>query len=1217
MPARRTAAWLLLWVCVAAGCAPHIAPPPPTAEPAPPAADSLATSEPAPPESLALADSLVVVDSLAADTSEVVVAEPPAEPPEKPADPWRLIGEQIKGTREGVIEIDRPYIRHGELVISARSGIWYAEEDRAELHDEVEIRDTVRVMHARQAFYQRSSSLLIMEGDVDGEGLSGAVILEEEGRTLSANWLRYDIPDSVMHAGGDLKMTVTDDSVDVFGDEMHFDRRAHLATVVSSGTRRPHLVRAGSGTDSPFEMEADTLRFHTDDLVSEAFGDVVFTRGSVAGTCERAVYSTAQDHVVLSGHPHVGDADGWVTGETMVVSLREGFADKLIVRGGARTEYFPPERPGEVHFAVGDSLTAFLDAGGIRSALVEGRAAALYLPATRDREQRVGLNWTRGQRLRLLMGASEVRRVQFEGEVTGRYVLPSAARPDSVSGPDTWLAADTVVAGGLDSLQAPDTVAVAAPEAPDSLAAIRQLARRGTLEPGDSLLIALGFDPRETVAYRGERLDFDVATDQLAISENGQVIYRGMELHANEIVFDTPRDLIIARGEPVLKDKDSEVHGTEMTFRIDTRKGLVFQGRSEFEGGYYRGDRIKRVEDRTFFVSGGDFSSCDLEETHFHMHASKMKIIAGKRVVGKPVVLYIGNIPIFIIPFAAFPIERGRRSGLLVPDIEIGLDTSRGRFIRNLGYYLSPNDYVDALLWLDYYERDPRITFNGRFRYNLRYVLNGNFEGSYTKQDYDGVRTDRWLVRVAHDQVLGNRFNLKVSGNFQSDKDYGGDRNFDTGVDDRLTRTLRSTLSLNKSWSIGSLSLAMDRTENLDEGTSILRIVQDAPVVRMSINSFPLGVKPDDRGRGGRLGFLANTYLQSDARYVNVYRKDWEETVDANQAAGLNTSLSDRRRILGGLNITPSLRFSAAWAQRDDAGRRNRTGATWSAGLSGSGTVYGTFFPRIGTLEGLRHVLEMSAGYSYRPEIPSIEGFPNVGGISLGSSKASAVSLRMTQRLHLKWLSGEKAVKKENLLIWTTSTGYDFLARDRDREPWADMSHNLRLDPGKTVRSELSLVHDLQEWRRRRLQLRTTMHLKGGGGAAIPTDANGVYGGFGDPGESDYASPGARQGIGSLTGPWSLTATHVFGLARGWDSHSSSINLATDLSLTRSWRFKYSLYYDLVEDRVSSQGYTLYRDLHCWEMRLERRSSGGRSSYYLRINVKDLPDLKYERSQGR
>jgi lipopolysaccharide export system protein LptA len=1158
------------------------------------------------------------------------------------SEPWHLAGASLAGSLEGPTEIDSLEIRHGALWIRARRGVWQPTTQVVDLEGPLEIRDSLRVLQARRGRYHRTSSRLELEEDVRGEGpegrffadrlthdrvrreltLSGFVRLIEGARRLQSQWLRYTLDDSVATAGDDLRLQDEADSLEVEGRHLHYDRRAGRMTVVGSADRRPRMTRLTPDAGASLVVEADTLRLQTGSRTGDAEGRVVLRYGEGEGTCARLRWLPAQDRAWLLGSPEIHERTGSLRGDTMSVALRAGRAERVNVWRRAVSEYRPLEHPGETHFAVGDTLTAFLAEGAIQSVVLEGRAQALYLPSAADRRGGVGLNWTRGRRLRLGFAGRGVERVQFEGEVSGRYLLPLASAADTTRAAGS--AADSTGPGGYD---------------PSVLSALRARAGEGDCDPPDSLLARLPFNPAETVRYQGQRLEFAVADERIWIAGTAKVGYQDMELESEEVVFNAPRDLVVASGEPVLRDRDNEVRGERMTYRIDNRQGLVFRGRSSMGTGHYRGERVKRVEPRALFVRNGEYTTCDADTAHFHFLAPAMKVIPQQKVIARPVILFLGRIPVLAIPYAVFPTRRGRQSGILTPGVEFGFDTSRGRFLNNVGYYWAPNDYADGLFWLDYYEREPRVTLNTRLRYRLRYALDGSVEASYTRQTAAaGQQRRRWLLRVSHDQVLGERFSLKASSHFQSDKDYGADRDFGASVDERINQTLRSQIGLNKAWSGASLSLVADRTENLPSETCPGGSVeQTVPSLGFSLNTLPLGVKPDARGRGGRWSWLASTYVRGDLRFRSTYRRACAAcdtggcTVvrATNQGAGVNLSLSDKRQVLGAISVTPSATATAAWAARDPKGRTNLAGATWGAGLAAGTTVYGTFLPRLGPWEGLRHVVDFRASYSYRPEKESLRGFPDVSGVSLGSARSSTASLSCNQRFHVKWRRGEKTIKQENLFTWSVSTAYDFLAREKARagqtpKPWSRISHAMRLQPGSALGSDLSLSHDPERWRHDyNLSLRTTLRLKGGEGArdaapAPESDAFEGHGGFGDPAGSAGTGPERSQPAAAAAGPWQMTLTHALSRSRTGDQHSaqSSANLSLSLAPTAGWRLQYSVYYDLTDKEVTSQGYTLSRDLHCWQAFLERRASGGRSAYYFRISVKDLPDIKYERRRG-
>ena len=69
-----------------------------------------------------------------------------------------------------------------------------------------------------------------------------------------------------------------------------------------------------------------------------------------------------------------------------------------------------------------------------------------------------------------------------------------------------------------------------------------------------------------------------------------------------------------------------------------------------------------------------------------------------------------------------------------------------------------------------------------------------------------------------------------------------------------------------------------------------------------------------------------------------------------------------------------------------------------------------------------------------------------------------------------------------------------------------------------------------------------------------------------------------------------------------WMSSNSTIKL------TEAWKIQYNARFDLIEQSLVSHTFSIYRDLHCWEMSLNWTPNGYASGLYLRINVKS-PNL--------
>jgi len=78
------------------------------------------------------------------------------------------------------------------------------------------------------------------------------------------------------------------------------------------------------------------------------------------------------------------------------------------------------------------------------------------------------------------------------------------------------------------------------------------------------------------------------------------------------------------------------------------------------------------------------------------------------------------------------------------------------------------------------------------------------------------------------------------------------------------------------------------------------------------------------------------------------------------------------------------------------------------------------------------------------------------------------------------------------------------------------------------------------------------------------------------------------------------------------------MNTNTTLQATQNWRIQHNARMDLVNQSLVSQSFSIYRDLHCWEMSVSWTPGGYGQGIYLRINVKSpsLQDLKFEEKGG-
>ncbi len=1165
------------------------------------------------------------------------------------SEPWFIEGESLHGTSQSGTELRVPHITHGVLDIRARAGHMSPDREILSLRDSVVIADTARTLMSNEGIYRRTPRLLDMAGDVRGEGpegdfrctdltwdrLSGRLILRGEpvltelDRVLESARIEYDTESRRGLALGRVRILLLPDSVRAFGERCDYDDRSGRSVL----TGEPRLVVPG-GADAPeMVVRADTLVLHELDRSGEAIGSVHIVRGDLRTRSRRAQFRLEQNRIDLTGEPVAWDLDGDIRADTMSVRVRERKADQLRAWGSVRVRYEPRDKAGERNLIFGDTLTAGLSGGALTGMKVYGRAQSLYLPAIRDVLTGSGRNLSQAREIHVFLREGQAQWVDLIGKASGTYLYPSDATRRRLREPAIL---DSIVPAWV---REPAPARDPGAEPPPLSEFLQAFVRERSLAFPDS---GGSFDQlfNERVEYEADTIRFFVPEDRIRLQGNGGLRYRESTLKSGRIDYDAERRLVLAFEKPELSDGQSTVTGVKMTYRTDEQEGIVYRGRTEFDGAWYWGREVKKLPGNELLVKRGDYTTCDLDSApHYHFSSGRMKLIQKDKAVARPVVLYIKRIPVLALPYYIFPLRKGRHSGITMPEMEVGFNRNAGRFVRNLGYYLALSDYMDARAWFDYYERGPRYYLNGEYRYRVRYLLDGNVDASWLRETNDyGGRSRGWSLQSAHSQTLGKNATAKVSTNFTTSQTFRGDQNFGAGIDERLNRKLKSSLELRKGWSRTSFSAGATRTEYLDETTgSGVKMQVDGPYADFTLNTGALGRAPDASGRSGHWAALSSVSYGTNFRYRTTYERRFNGKRTTGRAFQQNVSLSDNRRLGPFLRLSPSLNASWALFGRDNQGRGNQVGASWSFGTSASNTLYGTYLFPAGPLAGLRHIVEPSVSWGFSPELKSLTyadpadstgqrrlaRFPSVGGISLSGTKRSALSLSVSQRVHAKWKLGSRVVKQENLLTFTTSSSYDFLAKSvpgqRTRR-FSSISNSLRFRPWSSFETSASVSHDPYRRVPLSFSIRTdatiTAATFAGSRDSVGTSEQ-TYGEFGSVANQGPASSQRRFPASPATSnlTWSSQIIHSYSTTRGVSTPTKSLTLNLTISFrpTAKWRCDGSVYADVREREVISHSFSLNRDLHCWELRFNHRTVGGRSEYFFHVGIRQLPEVKYER----
>ncbi|UCF64651.1 MAG: LPS-assembly protein LptD [bacterium] len=791
------------------------------------------------------------------------------------------------------------------------------------------------------------------------------------------------------------------------------------------------------------------------------------------------------------------------------------------------------------------------------------------------------------------------------------------------------------------------------------------------------------------VKYTAENISFSVDGKKSYLRRNVRIEYQSMQLEAGEVFIDWENNFMRATGIvdstdslgnsiysqlPVFQEGGNQpIHGIELEYNFKTQRGKVRRGRTEMPPGYYEGEAIKKLGQKTLLVKDGYFTSCDsIEDPHFYYKSYQMRIITGKRAMAKPIIMYIADVPILAIPFGVFPMERGRRSGLIIP--KFSNSSYGGNSLRDFGYYWAASDYWDATLLMNFFERTG-VTYEGELRYNKRYKFNGNVNAKYAPKDVTtGQKVQRWSVDFAHSHILNETTNFNARGSFVSDQQFL--QQYSHNQNDRLNQVLTTDATFSKRWpsSKNSFNASVSRTENLQSGNI------DYTLPRLSFshtqsNIFNFDAKKSVKRKWYHdITYAYNSNFVSSG-YKRVEERDSVEIIRRDQSYGWQhrAGLAFNSKILKYFKYNQNIQFEELWVPRyldysfdeatnsvvADTINEFRARHTFNMNLGASTTIYGLFELPLIPLQSIRHKMDPNISFTFSPDFTKsgygyVQTFTDTlgrptrpydrfaanafGGTPTSDSRRMNISVaNLFQGKMIR--DGEE--KKIDLFNLNFGTSHNFIA---DSLKWSNLNTSMRASASKDLDFSVSANHSFYKptgsgrgnrneyvWsdgfalpRLLNVQMNARFHLappppdqekSAQPDTTLQSDSDSLE-------IVDNTTDAITEGLKKFNLPWDLTTNFTYSIDKNDVNNTRKrfdMNVAARLEITRNWRIQYSASINLKDKILNYQSFNIYRDLHCWEMSFAwGPNPQGYSFFTFEIHIKEpaLRDIKMTKSSG-
>ncbi|TDQ76988.1 putative LPS assembly protein LptD [Sphingobacterium yanglingense] len=782
--------------------------------------------------------------------------------------------------------------------------------------------------------------------------------------------------------------------------------------------------------------------------------------------------------------------------------------------------------------------------------------------------------------------------------------------------------------------------------------------------------------------YKGAKVkyqDFELSADYIRLDRNTNVLFAsGMMDHNGKYV-----------GRPVvLFPNDSPKAVDSLRYNYKSQEGKTFGIMTEVDGGFIQAKILRKNLYDEMSIFKGLYSTCDLPEphTHFGIHITK-GLVTDKQIIAGPSYLVVQNIPLKFIalPFAFFPKQDKKSSGFLFPSF--GDDVARGFGLRDMGWYLTFNDYWDSEIRGSFYSKgswDASVRTN----YLVNYKYSGGFNIRYasTKVGTEGASNYgsnkdfnvTWNHTQRQEANPGTSFSASVNfGTASYFQNTGANSTYDYN---QLTRNnMSSSISYGKVFADGKVNFTSSLSHRQDMASG--KVDLELPTFALNVSTFNPFDSKDRVGEQkwyqritvgysmqGRNSISTGDSVLFTKQALKQFTNGFQHNIPVSLSLNafkyfqFNTSMNYTERwYLQTIRKGIDNEINGYIDTRDTvSGFRRAYDYSFSTGLSTK--VYGRY-PKMGKIDAIRHVVTPSINFNYRPDFSdpkfgfyksyidqngrlseySIFDGAIFGGPSAGKSMGIGFSVdnNIEAKIRTENDTTGKGFKKIPILQGLTFSGnYNFAADSLKLSTISFSGRTTIFNEKINLNFNGSLDPYQLDYAGRRID---KFAIENGKLARLTN-----FGLSFDYSFNPDASKSRNGNIDSMRNsmpnmtkeqsealsrisrdpnafvdfniPWNLAGSFSFQYFKRFDTvvrrersdYSATINVHGDVNVTPKWKIQFNSGYDFKQKEVSLTRFSIYRDLHCWDMSVGWVPFGRYQSYNITIRAKAsvLQDLK-------
>jgi lipopolysaccharide export system protein LptA len=295
--------------------------------------------------------------------------------------------------------------------ITSDLGKYYGQEKRAEVSSNVRLirGGSVLTSFFGQYFVEDKRSVF-----------NGSVHLVDSTSSIFCDQLTYFEAESRSVAVGNVKVINLANSATIVGDTLvHFEKARY--SIVTPNPRLVQIDTSSAGKVDTLVVISKIMQSYQDSLERfVAIDSVEMARGELSAKAGRATFFTKKDLIILQQHPIVWQASSQITGDSIVVGLKNRRLSTVFVKGHAvaisRSDSAYHNRYDQL---TGREMTMYFSNDELEHVFVNNNATSFYYLF--DNNKPNGANKASGDNITMTFLQGKIERIKIVGGVQGQY----------------------------------------------------------------------------------------------------------------------------------------------------------------------------------------------------------------------------------------------------------------------------------------------------------------------------------------------------------------------------------------------------------------------------------------------------------------------------------------------------------------------------------------------------------------------------------------------------------------------------------------------------------------------------------------------------------------------------------------------------------------------------------------------------------------------------